>query len=110
MVTKFYITMKTNGLSVKNKQTKKQMPLFFFFTNATLIDRKTHHLLCAIFKSLPYNLLLFFYTLCMCVCIGTHTFLNRQENIYLSKRSFLQKLYRIQLKSRIKKKSLWHED
>ena len=61
MVTKFYITMKINGLSVKNKQTNKK--------NATLIDRKTHHLLCAIFKSLPYNLLLFFYTLCMCVCI-----------------------------------------
>ena len=25
MVTKFYITMKTNGLSVKNKQTKKHV-------------------------------------------------------------------------------------
>ena len=40
MVTKFYITMKTNGLSVKNKQTKKQMPLFFFFFYKCHSDRQ----------------------------------------------------------------------
>ena len=48
-----------NTWFVSKKQTK----------NATLTDRQTYHLLCDIFKSLPYNLFLFFYMLCMCICI-----------------------------------------
>ena len=76
-----------NKWFVSKKQTNKK-------NNATLIDRQTHHLLCDIFKSLPYNLFLFFYMFCMCVCIQVHTrtFLHRQENILFIKEVISSKI------------------